>query len=63
MRDLFSSPEFINILGTVLVGLAGLIANLFAKLVTSVNHLNEKMAVVITKLENHENRINKLEDK
>ena len=52
-----------GMLGVVGVGIAAWVANSIDKMRTSVEELNTKIAVVISRTDNHEERINRLEDK
>jgi hypothetical protein len=50
-------------LGVVGLGIAAWVANSIDKMRSSVEELNTKIAVVISRTDNHEQRLNKLEDK
>lgn len=53
----------LTVIGTVCTGIFGYIATSLGKMGDSVKELNIKLAVVIERLEYHDERIKKLEDK
>lgn len=51
------------VIGTILLGIGGYIARSLGKLTEGVQELNVKIAVVISQLSQHEDRLKRLEDK
>lgn len=58
--DQFSSIAT-SVMGTLLLGVAGYIANQMKRLTDGVEQLNLKMAVVVERVDSHEKRLSKLE--
>lgn len=54
---------FLTVMGTVFTGICGYIATSLGRMNDSVRELNIKLAVVIERLEYHDERLKKLEER
>jgi hypothetical protein len=53
----------VSVLGSLALQVFGRVSKDLDKLITSVDELNVKIAVVIAKVDNHDSRLTKLEEK
>jgi hypothetical protein len=54
---------FLTVMGTIFTGICGYIATSLGKMNESVRELNIKLAVVIERLEYHDERLKRLEER